>query len=1077
MKEERNGVAEVIATLQQKVSRCEYFPARSESPNQVCLNEAENCDVFIGIYKNRYGFIPDENNAEKLSICELEYKQSLLKGKPILLFYSDDSSQREPQLDKFLTKAKNFSKGHYVRKFRNVDELKYLVLQALVFYIKNSTGITSLEKVSLDNLIPDLIKYQKVLLSQFEYDTLSGISRPSALIQYRVRDLYVPPKLKKHNDDVMDESKNDTSRNIGHDLNVRIITEDLSWQDVQKIADRDKKYNESISKNIDILDKFQDPRTLVILGAPGSGKSTLTKFLCSDLILNSAIVPFYIQIRDLALHITSHKESIIDYLNEKHQDLELSEGFFLNQLNADSNVIIFDGLDEVWEPESRKKINELIQQFSARWSDKNKIIVTSREAGYYQHPLTGNLEILQIEPFDITQIGEFVYKWSYALEKNKNESDLSAVYENAYKFSKLILDDPNLEKLVNSPLILNIVCMVFLKSLVFPKRKHLLYAILVETLLSTREERKGIVGDLDWTDYVKILRKVAYRMFTKKAIQLQEDEISEIIKQKLAEEGLTTLNIKDVRKIITYLEDRSGLIINDGIGNYSFVHTSFLEYFVAVELIENFSIEEQYEHFKQNIHNAINGEIIVFLASLLSDKKSRKDSSEFLNLVLDSKTNHENIHLLDLLLVIWCLGNGALVTDAFKIKIFNIIDREWTLRRNSDVEFLHVLKTLLSTSYEDDLVNIWRTKHDENIKFYSSLLSDEIFRKSKYTDDLISYVDIKIKKTDKIDAYFHSLIAELLQNKPSIKLSEYILNNIEKFSIHTLRSSIIFGLAKFASSSDVIKEQYFHKIETLPNPYRYQLLQFSVLADKDRSLLVLNQLPPTTESDYVKSKLLEKSKPKQDLHQIRMNFLKNVLKNISDDIGGFALIEKSFSMREDGYDAKFVNELMITIERLPPNAELMALRISQCLLKIYEQFVESRDQIILWLNSSNNLTNWIPRIHFLRVNITKPSQEIKEVSKTFIGDRTKNPILRRFLLNTLSDSFSDADLPPFFSTLWDDKELMGNVLSILTKYPKEMETILPNIISYYTDNRPWGERYDVIVSAIRSCVLSSINNS
>src|SRR3989344_3699437 len=124
MQEERNAVSEVIIALKQKISRCEFFAARTESPEQVCLNEATNCDIFVGIYKDRYGFVPTENNHELFSVTEMEYNAAKKAKKPILIFIHKDATNRDSQLDFFLKKISHFSKGHFRKEFQDKNELK-----------------------------------------------------------------------------------------------------------------------------------------------------------------------------------------------------------------------------------------------------------------------------------------------------------------------------------------------------------------------------------------------------------------------------------------------------------------------------------------------------------------------------------------------------------------------------------------------------------------------------------------------------------------------------------------------------------------------------------------------------------------------------------------------------------------------------------------------------------------------------------------------------------------------------------------------------------------------------------------
>lgn len=69
--------------LEHQVVRMEIFGARSEEPHEACLREVRSCDLFVGIYAHRYGFVPE---GELLSITEQEFDEAQRLDKPTLCF-------------------------------------------------------------------------------------------------------------------------------------------------------------------------------------------------------------------------------------------------------------------------------------------------------------------------------------------------------------------------------------------------------------------------------------------------------------------------------------------------------------------------------------------------------------------------------------------------------------------------------------------------------------------------------------------------------------------------------------------------------------------------------------------------------------------------------------------------------------------------------------------------------------------------------------------------------------------------------------------------------------------------------
>lgn len=61
----------------------EYYVAEPDRPLGRCLRDAAECDLYIGLFAWRYGFIPP---GEDRSITELEYRTATAAGKPALIF-------------------------------------------------------------------------------------------------------------------------------------------------------------------------------------------------------------------------------------------------------------------------------------------------------------------------------------------------------------------------------------------------------------------------------------------------------------------------------------------------------------------------------------------------------------------------------------------------------------------------------------------------------------------------------------------------------------------------------------------------------------------------------------------------------------------------------------------------------------------------------------------------------------------------------------------------------------------------------------------------------------------------------
>ena len=64
----------------------ESFPAQPHSPKKVCLDEVKNSHIYVGIFKDRYGWVPQVENPERLSVTAIEYHEAVRNNIPTLIF-------------------------------------------------------------------------------------------------------------------------------------------------------------------------------------------------------------------------------------------------------------------------------------------------------------------------------------------------------------------------------------------------------------------------------------------------------------------------------------------------------------------------------------------------------------------------------------------------------------------------------------------------------------------------------------------------------------------------------------------------------------------------------------------------------------------------------------------------------------------------------------------------------------------------------------------------------------------------------------------------------------------------------
>jgi TolB-like protein len=135
LKEERKAAAQAFRRLGHQAIAMEDYAASDKRPAHKCLKDVRNCDVYVGIFAWRYGFIPGGYDQ---SMTHLEYKAAKKAGKRCLIFLLDkktqwpveyvDTGKERVKIDQL---REELQKKHIVSFFANADQLGSLVSAAI----------------------------------------------------------------------------------------------------------------------------------------------------------------------------------------------------------------------------------------------------------------------------------------------------------------------------------------------------------------------------------------------------------------------------------------------------------------------------------------------------------------------------------------------------------------------------------------------------------------------------------------------------------------------------------------------------------------------------------------------------------------------------------------------------------------------------------------------------------------------------------------------------------------------------------------------------------------------------------
>ncbi len=368
---------------------------------------------------------------------------------------------------------------------------------------------------------------------------------------------------------------------------------------------------------------------LVLLGGPGSGKSTATKHLAwSHAALNQSTLtftypallsgnplPLRIELRRLNEERKRENYDFLSFVTEvllKREGVEINPQMFKELLTRRCMLLLFDGLDEVATLDERLGLVGEIEHFALCYPG-NRVLVTSRPVGYdlarISHPLFFHA---WVQHFNDEQIQQFLENWYTAVLR------LSPIPQQDQEELNLLLttlkENPRLHKLAENPLLLTVITALHRYERL-PDRRVQVYDRCADLLLETWAKLRGT--DKRWKDMKMIKDEqyacVAYLAFllhkrsqeeTPEGDEEKEDmtvDVTSRFLRKQVEEFLKKLELiveiaeqqAEAKRFIELVQVEAGLIVERGTDEngealYSFVHRTFQEYFAAADVYERY---------------------------------------------------------------------------------------------------------------------------------------------------------------------------------------------------------------------------------------------------------------------------------------------------------------------------------------------------------------------------------------------------------------------------------------------------------------------------------------------------------
>jgi len=351
---------------------------------------------------------------------------------------------------------------------------------------------------------------------------------------------------------------------------------------------------------LDLLFNFQH---LVVVGEPGSGKSTFLAYAILELIeksdqfsarlgLEHAPIPFFLSLASLQPWTGPDPESLIRLCLP--EPLREQSSYFESLVETRGAVFFLDGLDEVSITEERRRVSSWIDEACSHYPDC-RFVVTARLIGYRAAPLGDRFQKLSLCRFDAEDIHHFVHRWQTLTDvRHDQETEAEQRTRIRHRSEELlaIMDEkPRIRELADNPLLLTIILLVFNSRNRLPEERVRLYDECLDVLLENLQKARvdaGQRGDFKTTQGLKLeqqrdlLKALAFHLHERGTRERPPSELIALLGTLMPEIGL---DAGDATQFIDEVVERAGLLVHRG-PNLGFSHHTFQEYLTALDLAD-----------------------------------------------------------------------------------------------------------------------------------------------------------------------------------------------------------------------------------------------------------------------------------------------------------------------------------------------------------------------------------------------------------------------------------------------------------------------------------------------------------
>ncbi|MBV7339775.1 NACHT domain-containing protein [Chloroflexi bacterium TSY] len=296
---------------------------------------------------------------------------------------------------------------------RDIDSDQYIEQASTVIFAQEGARIiVGEEEIAMNDMERDsaLGRYLQYIISRNRYLQLQGIRSGGKLVHIELDRIYIRLRTSHQ----LSTGIGAPSDNLSADSSDNVSEQDWLCRE-SALAPGEAQRHTALShhagqQSVSVEEALAQNRRLVILGDPGSGKTTLTRYLallyardiaeksqCVEEKLHlkeSGCLPILFNLREIGLFLSRQPDEstdghrlMLDFFVEslRNERIDLAIDFFDEWLNQGQAVVLLDGLDEVADPDMRRRVSALVQSFTRAYP-RSRFVITSRTSAILDRP-------------------------------------------------------------------------------------------------------------------------------------------------------------------------------------------------------------------------------------------------------------------------------------------------------------------------------------------------------------------------------------------------------------------------------------------------------------------------------------------------------------------------------------------------------------------------------------------------------------------------------------------------------------------------------------------------------------------